>query len=99
MVLENYRKEIEALCLKFKVRQLDVFGSVLTDKFNKNSDIDMIVDFETVDPIEYAENYFLLKFALYDLLQREIDLLEYKSVINPYVIERINNSKIILYAA
>ncbi|HXI00185.1 MAG TPA: HepT-like ribonuclease domain-containing protein [Sphingobacteriaceae bacterium] len=43
-------------------------GSVLTDKFNTESDIDLLVDFETLDVLEYADNYFDLKFALQDAL-------------------------------
>ena len=36
------------LCRKYKVKTLAVFGSILTDKFNEKSDVDLLVDFEPV---------------------------------------------------
>ena len=99
MFLDSYIKEIHALCDNHKVRQLFVFGSVLNSEFTEDSDVDFMVDFNTSDPIEYAENYFSLKFALQELLNRQIDLLEQKALKNKYLAESINNSKKVLYEA
>jgi predicted nucleotidyltransferase len=99
MYLEIYKEEIRELCRKNKVKNLYVFGSVLTDRFTNISDIDMIVDFDTHDPLDYADKYFDLKFALEDLLKRQIDLLENKAIKNPYLRENIDNSKTLLYAS
>ncbi|HIR72712.1 MAG TPA: nucleotidyltransferase domain-containing protein [Candidatus Coprenecus pullicola] len=44
--IERHIKSIAALCRKYKVNRLFVFGSVLTDRFNDGSDIDMVVDFK-----------------------------------------------------
>jgi len=49
--------------------------------------------------LDYADNYFNLKFALEELLSRQIDLLENKAIKNPYLRENINNSKTLLYAS
>jgi len=99
MYLERYIGEIRILCQKNKVRNLYVFGSVLTDRFNDKSDIDLIVDIDSNDPLDYADNYFNLKFALEELLNRQIDLLENKALKNPYLRENIDNSKTLLYAS
>ena len=99
MDLNKYFGDIGILCRKNKVRTLYVFGSVLTDKFSDNSDIDFIVDIASNDPIEYADNYFNLKFALEELLKRQIDLLENKAIKNQYLRENIDNSKSLLYAS
>ncbi|MCX6329084.1 MAG: nucleotidyltransferase domain-containing protein [Bacteroidia bacterium] len=99
MYLEKYIKEIRVLCHKNKVKTLYVFGSVLTDRFSEKSDIDLIVEIDSIDPLDYADNYFNLKFALEDLLKRQIDLLEHKAVKNPYLMENIENSKSLLYAS
>lgn len=72
------------LCKKHKVNKLFVFGSILTDKFSKDSDIDLIVDFKEVDLFEYADNYFSLKYSLEEIFQREVDLLEEKAIKNPF---------------
>ena len=99
MYLEIYKEEISALCQKNKVKYLYVFGSVLTERFTEKSDIDLIVDIDSNDPLDYADNYFNLKFALEDLLNRQIDLLENKAIKNPYLRESIDNSKTLLYAS
>ena len=99
MYLDSYIDEINKLCENHKVRQLFAFGSVLHNEFTKDSDVDLVVDFNTLDPIEYAENYFGLKFALEDLLNRQIDLLEQKALKNKYLAISINNSKKLLYEA
>jgi len=99
MFLEIFKEEISALCQQNKVKNLYVFGSVLTDRFTDSSDIDLIVDIDSNDPLDYADNYFNLKFALEDLLNRQIDLLENKAIRNPYLRESIDNSKTLLYAS
>lgn len=99
MNLNDYIKDITDLCKMHKVKTLFVFGSVITDSFRPDSDIDFIVDIKTNDPIDYAENYFELKFKLQDLLKKPIDLLEQKGIKNKYLIQSINNSKRMLYEA
>jgi predicted nucleotidyltransferase len=99
MYLDNYISEIKGLCKKHKVKSLFVFGSVLTENFSPESDVDFVVDIKTNDPIDYAENYFDLKFELQDLLKKPIDLLEKKGLKNSHLIKNINSSKRVLYEA
>lgn len=82
--LEKYKPEIIELCKKHKVRSLYAFGSMLTDDFNKRSDIDLVVDFSNILVEVYADYYFSFKFSLQDILKRPIDLLEEKAIKNPY---------------
>lgn len=99
MYLERYIGDIRLLCQKNRVKSLYVFGSVLTDRFTEKSDIDLIVDIDSNDPLVYADYYFDLKFALEELLNRQIDLLESRALKNPYLIENIDKSKTLLYAS
>jgi predicted nucleotidyltransferase len=62
--LESYTKDIIKLCEAHRVKSLYAFGSVLTDNFNKESDIDLIVDFSNIEVEDYADNYFDFKFSL-----------------------------------
>jgi len=98
MYLDYYNSSLKNLCLQNKVKSLYVFGSVLTDRFNEDSDIDLVVDIDSNDPFEYADNYFNLKFALQDLLKRPIDLLESKAIKNPFIRNNIDSSKFLIYA-
>ena len=99
MYLDNYIDQIRTLCDQNKVKRLFVFGSVLTDRFNESSDVDLLVDIAQPDPFDYAESYFDLKFKLQDLLKRPVDLLEEKSLKNTYLIENINQTKKLIYEA
>jgi len=98
MYIDDYKNALVQLCIKNKVKSLYAFGSVLTSCFNDNSDIDMIVDIDSANPLEYADCYFNLKFELQDLLNRPIDLLENKAVRNKYLRQEIDNSKQLIYA-
>ena len=95
--LDSYTPSIIKLCKTHKVKSLYAFGSVLTDGFNKDSDIDLIVDFATIEVLDYADNYFDFKFSLQDILKRPIDLLEEKAIKNPYFKNSVNQQKQLIY--
>jgi predicted nucleotidyltransferase len=97
--LENHMMDIASLCAKYKVRALYAFGSVLTEKFNDQSDIDFLVDFHPLDVFEYGDNYFELKFSLEDLFQRHIDLLEEKAIKNPFFKKSIHEHRKLIYGS
>ena len=96
-IIDRNIVKIKALCSKHKVSSLFVFGSILTDRYNQSSDIDFVVDFFDVDIYNYADNYFDLKESLEDLLNRQIDLIEEKAIINPYLRKNIDSSKKLIY--
>ena len=95
--LESHIPEIFQLCENHKVKSLYAFGSVLTDKFHKDSDIDFVVDFQPLDVLDYADNYFDLKFSLEKILKRRIDLLEEKAIKNPYFRQNLNQQRQLVY--
>lgn len=95
--LEKYTRDIAKLCFHYKVKSLYAFGSVLTDKFNEDSDIDFIVDFNPVELHQYADNYYDFKFSLQDILHRDIDLLEEKAIRNPYFLQAITKQRQLVY--
>ncbi|MEO0066020.1 MAG: hypothetical protein RI983_1346 [Bacteroidota bacterium] len=92
-----HTKDISKLCETHKVKSLYAFGSVLTDKFDANSDIDLIVEFANVNLEDYADNYFDLKFSLEEILKRPIDLLEEKAIKNPYFKQAVNQQRQLVY--
>ena len=51
-LLSDNSLHIHTLCKNNKVKTLYVFGSILTAKFNKDSDIDFIVDFQEQDVLD-----------------------------------------------
>lgn len=97
-IIESNITKIKDLCAKHNVSRLFVFGSVLTNKFSKNSGLDFVVDFADVNLYDYADNYFDLKSSLEKLFQRPVDLLEDKAIKNPFLRRSIDSSKQIVYA-
>ena len=96
-IIEQNQKQIELLCEKHKVKSLFAFGSVLTDRFNDESDLDFLVTFENIDLNDYADNYFELVDSLEKLLGREVDLISEKTLTNPYLIKSINRNRLKVY--
>ena len=96
-LLKNYNKDSAELCKIHKVKSLYAFGSVLTNKFTDDSDVDFIVDFQQLNVLDYGDNYYALKFSLENILKRNIDLLEEKAMKNPYFIKTLNQNKKLIY--
>lgn len=96
-LIENNIQKIIALCKKHKVNKLFVFGSILTNRFNDKSDVDLVVDFNKTEINDYFDNFFDFKYSLQDLLKREVDLLEEQTIKNPYLKENIDLSKMLIY--
>ena len=90
-------KELRALCIKHKVKELYVFGSILSESFNENSDLDLLVKFDIIDLLDYFDNYMDFKESLENLFDRQIDLVEVQTVKNPILKPSIDRNKIIIY--
>ena len=80
-----------------KVGKLFAFGSILTDRFKDNSDIDLIVSFNKAEVGDYFDNYFDFKYALEELFGREVDLLEEQTIKNPYLKRNVDATKALIY--
>lgn len=97
LINDNIQKLL-ALCHKYKVRKLYVFGSILTSKFNDHSDVDLLVDFNAeIDHDTYADNYFDFYHALKALFGRDVDLVDESAVTNPYFKEELEETKYLIY--
>ncbi|MBO5025580.1 MAG: nucleotidyltransferase domain-containing protein [Bacteroidaceae bacterium] len=96
-LIENNMKKIVALCEKHKVSKLFVFGSILTNRFNDDSDVDLVVSFNKAEVNDYFDNYFDFKYSLEDLFGREVDLLEEQTIKNPYLKKNVDATKALIY--
>lgn len=96
LISDNIDK-IKVLCMTHNVKTLFAFGSVCSDRFNDNSDIDLLISFNPMEYGDYADTYFELADKFEELFHRPVDLVTDKSLSNPYFIDSINNSKTLLY--
>jgi len=99
-VIEAKKDELFALCRKFNVRTLELFGSAARGTFDpETSDLDFLVDIPEPQPGPHANSYFGLLFGLEELFSRKIDLVELGASRNPYFLRNIENDRTVLYAA
>lgn len=99
--INQHIEQIGSLCLKHKVQELYAFGSVLDDqRFTTESDVDLIVKFNTNIPVEqYADLFFGLADDLEEVLNRKVDLMLQKHIENKFLRENIEESKRKIYEA
>ena len=86
------------LCRNHNVKYLYAFGSSVNGSFNEDtSDIDLLVEMNTEDPLERGEQLIDLwdKFELF--FKRKVDLLTDSSVKNPILRKSIDQSKVLIY--
>ncbi len=96
-VIADNLDEIKSLCKKHKVKNLFLFGSASTDRLTDSSDIDLLVSFKSIPLKGYADNYFTMIKEFENLLERPVDLITEKYIKNPYFIESVNQTKVLLY--
>lgn len=98
-LLKNHQKDIAALCGKYGVRKLELFGSAARDDFDPvESDVDFFFEFDS-NPSSLADRFFGLMEDLEQLLGRKVDLISSQDVHNPYFLQVANRHRITLYAA
>lgn len=96
-LIEMNLEKIAALCRKYKVAKLWVFGSILTPRFNDDSD----VDFSVVFHYDEIPDLFLTFFDFIDdlqlLLGRKVDLIDETAIKNPYFQTELDSTKRLIY--
>ena len=99
-LIEQHRPEVAALCSRFGVQSLDVFGSAADGAFDAaRSDIDFLVEFSPEDAGSLFHRYFGLQEALESVFHRKIDLVSASALSNPYFIAAVNQSRQSVYAS
>lgn len=98
-LIEINMDRIIALCKKYKVKNLWVFGSILTTRFSDESDVDFSVNFDRprLKETEWADNFFDFIYELEHLLQRKIDMVCDDAVKNPYFRKELDATKVLIY--
>ena len=98
MYLTPHIPQIQKLCEQHKVERLYAFGSVLTEQFSKNSDVDFLYTFKNDIPLlDVVDYYFNFQNDLEKTLCRPVDLTSEKDLKNPYFIKEVNATKQLIY--
>jgi len=96
-IIDQNIKALNELCKKHHVGELYVFGSLAKGNYSDTSDIDFLVRFTNVNPLDYFDNYFDFKENLEKLFSRDIDLVEIQTIKNPILKRSIDRDKKIIY--
>src|ERR1035437_600826 len=91
--------ESKQLCKTYHVKSMYAFGAVCTDSFNDNSDIDFMITFGNHSIGQNSDNYVDLHHKLQELFGRRIDLLTDLTISNPYIIDRFEQTKQLIFEA
>jgi len=93
-------EEVKALCRKYQVAELYLFGSAVNGEFKEDSsDLDFLVNFQPMDPFTYVDAFLDFADALEALFNRQVDLVIERAIKNPYFKEELDETKVKLYAA
>ena len=100
-LIEMNIDKIIALCKKYKVAKLWVFGSILTPRFNENSDVDFSVNFdaETIrrEGLDWADLFFDFMHELENIFDRRIDLVCDDAVTKKFFRAELDGTKLLIY--
>ena len=75
-VIQKLKPQLNRLKSNFFVNKIALFGSVTRDDFNDQSDIDLLIDFDSED----FELYLKLIEELETILSRKVDLVTFRSL-------------------
>ncbi len=96
-LIEMNMNKIIALCKKYKVARLWVFGSILTPRFNDDSDVDFSVEFQN----NMIDDIFVVFFdfieEMQSILGRKVDMVDETAVKNPYFRKELDATKTLIY--
>jgi uncharacterized protein len=99
-LLEQRRDQLAALCRRFRVAKLELFGSAARNEFDAaSSDLDFLVEFQPDSPMGPFHQYFDFLGQLQTLFGRRVDLVESGAMKNRYFIRSVNQHRVLLYAA
>ena len=95
---EKYLPQVQQLFQKHKIKNAYAFGSVVTDRFKEDSDVDLLINFmEGLDPLEMGQSIWDLEDELNALLKREVDILTERSLKNRFFIKELNETRVPIY--
>jgi len=98
--VESKRPELAELCTRRRVKRLALFGSAAAGDFDpRTSDVDILVEFEPMTPVEHADSYFGLMEDMGKLLGLSVDLVESAAITNPYFRREVEQTQVVLYEA
>lgn len=97
-LIKQHQEEIIALCKRYRVKKLELFGSAASGEFDPaRSDVDFFYELDETELKGLADRYFGLQEDLELLLNRKVDLVSALDATNPYFLQVANQHRRVLY--
>ena len=90
-------ESINVLCRRYQVQELALFGSALGDRFEPDSDLDFLVEFQPEAQVGFMK-LAKMQREFSALLNRKVDLVP-KGGLKPKIRQAILSSAEVLYAS
>ena len=92
------RERLIEYCRRWKIVEMDFFGSILREDFSGESDIDVLVSFGS-DASWTLFDFVDMHGELQEILGRRVDLVEREALRNPFRRREILRNLEVVYAA
>jgi hypothetical protein len=96
--LEINQERIKEFCQRWKIAEFSLFGSVLREDFNPESDVDVLISFEPDIPWSLFDWVDMVE-ELKNIFGRDVDLVETSGLRNPFRRKEILSRRQVIYAA
>lgn len=83
-------------CKEFRVKRLDLFGSLVRGDQDSESDVDLLVEFEEPN-LKPSRRFFGLLHYFEDTLGCKVDLVTVAGLRNPYFRRRVLSERLNIY--
>jgi hypothetical protein len=90
------QKRIEKFCQKYKITRMALFGSVLQEDFNRESDVDVLVVFDPTARVTFL-TLGEMERGLSEIFNRPVDLVP-QAGLKPTIRESILSSAVEVYS-
>lgn len=85
---EQARAQVADICRRHNVVRLELFAYATGPNFDPDSsDIDLLVEFQPLPPVQYSNHYFKMLEELVKLFHRPVDLVISRALTNRYFLE------------
>ena len=96
--IDQQQTNLAALCRRYGVRQLQLFGSAATGAFvPATSDLDFIAEFADTQAADYADRYLDFAEDLEKLFKRRVDVLTKRAIRNKFFRAEVERTAQVIY--
>ena len=96
--IDQHHSSVVALCRRYRVRELQLFGSAATGAFVlATSDLDFIAEFADTQSADYPDRYLDFCDSLEQLFKRPVDVVTKRAIHNKFFRDEVQRTAQTIY--